>query len=80
MTNINSEGGLGIGIKIEKWIPVYFNSEKEAKCAINRYCQDGTRVYFTNNEKAVYYEADKGRFVIFVQTKKNERKEWTNEN
>ena len=81
MTNIDSEGGLGIDLETTQWTPLYFTSEEEAKKGIIRCGTDiryrkniagivRTReaipVYFTENGKAIYHEADKDRFVIFV--------------
>lgn len=66
MTNIDSEGGLGIDLETTQWTPLYFTSEEEAKKGIIRCGREAIPVYFTENGKAIYHEADKDRFVIFV--------------
>lgn len=66
MTNIDSEGGLGIDLETTQWMPLYFTSEEEAKKGIIRCGREAIPVYFTENGKAIYHEADKDRFVIFV--------------
>lgn len=66
MTNIDSEGGLGIDLETTQWTPLYFTSEEEAEKGIIRCGREAIPVYFTENGKAIYHEADKDRFVIFV--------------
>lgn len=70
MTNIDSEGGLGIDLGSKQWTPVYFKTENEAKEALKVYGYKAIPVYFTETGNGIYHEADKNRFVIFVQERR----------
>lgn len=72
MTNIDSEGGLGIDLETTQWTPLYFTSEEEAKKGIIKCGREAIPVYFTENGNAIYHEADKNRFVIFVREREGD--------
>ena len=69
MMNIDSEGGLGINLDAKQWDPLYFKTEGEARQALKELERNAEVVYFNNDGKAIYHEANNDRFVIFVEGK-----------
>jgi len=71
MSNINSDGELGVDIGFDYWTPLYFETEWSARDSVELIKAGDTLDLYEQDGHCIYHEASENRFVIFVKKSEN---------